>query len=72
MTDHEEDLIASKTEGFKVGEKKTIAEYNELGMCALDLYICPPFASAPLPTLPFMLHNCPSTLISRRLCISND
>ncbi|KAL5341671.1 immunoglobulin E-set [Aspergillus crustosus] len=30
MVDHEEDLIASKTEGFKIGEKKTIAEYNEL------------------------------------------
>ncbi|KAL2853264.1 immunoglobulin E-set [Aspergillus pseudoustus] len=30
MADHDDDLIASKTEGFKVGEKKTIAEYNEL------------------------------------------
>jgi Rho GDP-dissociation inhibitor len=31
MADHEDDLAASKTEGFKLGEKKTIAEYNELG-----------------------------------------
>ncbi|CEL03192.1 immunoglobulin E-set [Aspergillus pseudodeflectus] len=30
MADHDEDLVASKTEGFKLGEKKTIAEYNEL------------------------------------------
>ncbi|KAL3470917.1 immunoglobulin E-set [Aspergillus californicus] len=30
MADHEDDLTAAKTEGFKVGEKKTIAEYNEL------------------------------------------
>lgn len=33
MTDHhEDDLAASKTEGFKVGEKKTIEEYTQLGM----------------------------------------
>ncbi|KAL4742028.1 immunoglobulin E-set [Aspergillus similis] len=30
MAEHDDDLVASKTEGFKVGEKKTIAEYNEL------------------------------------------
>ncbi|KAE8160508.1 immunoglobulin E-set [Aspergillus tamarii] len=30
MPEHEDDLIASKTEGFKVGEKKTINEYTEL------------------------------------------
>ncbi|KAL4931589.1 rho GDP-dissociation inhibitor [Aspergillus undulatus] len=30
MADREDDLVASTTEGFKVGEKKTIAEYNEL------------------------------------------
>ncbi|KAL4919798.1 immunoglobulin E-set [Aspergillus aurantiobrunneus] len=30
MADHDEDLVASKTEGFKVGEKKTIDEYKEL------------------------------------------
>ncbi|KAL3464280.1 immunoglobulin E-set [Aspergillus heterothallicus] len=30
MADHEDDLTASRTEGFKLGEKKTIAEYNEL------------------------------------------
>lgn len=27
----DEDLVASKTEGFKVGEKKTIEEYAKLG-----------------------------------------
>lgn len=28
---HEDDLAATKTEGFKVGEKKTIQEYQDLG-----------------------------------------
>ncbi|GMF86772.1 unnamed protein product [Aspergillus oryzae] len=32
MPEHEEDLVASKTEGFKVGEKKTINEYTELAL----------------------------------------
>lgn len=27
----EEELVASKTEGFKVGEKKTLEEYAKLG-----------------------------------------
>lgn len=31
MSDHHEDLAATKTEGFKVGEKKTMEEYQELG-----------------------------------------
>ncbi|KAI9045257.1 rho GDP-dissociation inhibitor [Aspergillus affinis] len=30
MTEHDEDLVASTTEGFKVGEKKTIEEYQNL------------------------------------------
>ncbi|CAL5870601.1 uncharacterized protein PFLUO_LOCUS4840 [Penicillium psychrofluorescens] len=30
MPDHEDDLAATKTEGFKVGEKKTLEEYQEL------------------------------------------
>ena len=30
MADHD-DLVASKTEGFKVGEKKTVEEYKQLG-----------------------------------------
>lgn len=32
MSDHDDDLVASKTEGFKLGEKKTIEEYTKLGM----------------------------------------
>lgn len=28
---HDDDLVASKTEGFKVGEKKTLEEYKNLG-----------------------------------------
>ena len=30
-TQGEDDLVASKTEGFKVGEKKTVEEYAKLG-----------------------------------------
>ena len=29
----EDDLQASTTEGFKVGEKKTVEEYAKLGQC---------------------------------------
>jgi hypothetical protein len=34
MAEHvtEEELKADRTEGFKVGEKKTIDEYHKLGM----------------------------------------
>jgi hypothetical protein len=41
MTDHhDDDLAAQKTEGFKVGEKKTLQEYQELGkLCAFDSLI---------------------------------
>lgn len=35
MTDHQDELAAEKTEGFKVGEKKTLQEYQELGMLSL-------------------------------------
>lgn len=31
MADHEDELAPSKTEGFKVGQKKTIEEYKQLG-----------------------------------------
>ncbi|KAJ6102492.1 Rho GDP-dissociation inhibitor [Penicillium sp. IBT 16267x] len=30
MSDHHDELAATKTEGFKVGEKKTMEEYQEL------------------------------------------
>lgn len=48
MTDHhDDDLAAQKTEGFKVGEKKTLQEYQELGKS------CSPIAlSAPPPLTP--------------------
>lgn len=32
-TQGEDDLQASTTEGFKVGEKKTVEEYAKLGEC---------------------------------------
>lgn len=31
---HEDDLNPTKTEGFKVGEKKTVEEYQQLGRCS--------------------------------------
>lgn len=40
MADHD-DLHAEPTEGFRVGEKKTIDEYQQLGTCAA-------FASLPV------------------------
>jgi len=42
MTDHHDDLHAEQTEGFKVGEKKTIDEYQKLGMlcCAGEAPRC--------------------------------
>lgn len=50
MTDHhEDDLAASKTEGFKVGEKKTIEEYTQLGMFTISARF---LAFIPLPSLP--------------------
>lgn len=49
MTDHhEDDLAASKTEGFKVGEKKTIEEYTQLGM--FTIWTVPGIHPAPLLT----------------------
>jgi len=39
---HDDDLAATKTEGFKVGEKKTLQEYQELGEFLLNSTL-PPF-----------------------------
>lgn len=56
MADHEDDLAASKTEGFKLGEKKTIAEYNELGTwyspSSMSTSTCIPLAGF----APYLLH----------------
>lgn len=39
MADHD-DLATTKTEGFKVGEKKSMQQYNELGMdSTLDIIL---------------------------------
>lgn len=52
----QDDLTATKTEGFKVGEKKTLQEYQELGMYMfLNLFL-----SIPRPTPPPYLPR-PST-----------
>lgn len=47
---HEDDLTASKTEGFKVGEKKTLQEYQELGESCIPMVhsIQPNIHRAPL------------------------
>lgn len=48
---HDDDLAASKTQGFKVGEKKTLQEYQELGE-SFPLYAQLHQAPAPILTLP--------------------
>lgn len=37
---HDDDLAATKTEGFKVGEKKTLEEYQKLGKRWLSPICC--------------------------------
>ena len=53
MASHDDELVASKTEGFKVGEKKTVEEYAKLGRCSSTLItlslLC--FATVELPSL---------------------
>lgn len=34
---NDQELLPEQTEGFKVGEKKTMDEYNKLGECAFGL-----------------------------------
>lgn len=68
MTEHEDDLVASKTEGFKVGEKKTIEEYTKLGMSRL--YTLPFHASLSSNS---SLHSRPpvNPLPQARLCLKS-
>ena len=35
----DDDLVASKTDGFKVGEKKTVEEYAKLGVYSVKLLL---------------------------------
>lgn len=37
---NEQDLLPDQTEGFKVGEKKTMDEYNKLGMWLSHFPVC--------------------------------
>jgi hypothetical protein len=37
------DLAPERTEGFKVGEKKTIDEYAKLGLLLTTLHLCTAF-----------------------------
>lgn len=63
---HNDDLTASKTEGFKVGEKKTIEEYKQLGMsmsvnsrtciCSLPFPL-PMHPVTPVRTIPAYTHS---------------
>ena len=56
-TDVEDDLAPTKTEGFKVGEKKTVEEYTKLGrlnvlwsrVVAALLFSPCPFGPGPCP-----------------------
>jgi hypothetical protein len=36
---NEQELLPDQTEGFKVGEKKTIDEYHALGMLVLIYFV---------------------------------
>jgi hypothetical protein len=64
MADHDDDLVASKTEGFKVGEKKTLEEYQQLGMyhtfSSLLFYIELHTLSRPLPRQHSVSFLCPA------------
>lgn len=40
MASHEQDLLPDQTEGFKVGEKKTMDEYNKLGTLTPPRFVC--------------------------------
>jgi Rho GDP-dissociation inhibitor len=31
MVDHDDELAPTKTDGYKIGEKKTVEEYQKLG-----------------------------------------
>lgn len=52
MADHD-DLATTKTEGFKVGEKKTMEQYNDLGMDSLLNTLC----FTMLLAMPFTRHQ---------------
>ena len=47
----DDDLIASKTEGYKAGEKKTVEEYAKLGLSESAHFTVFPFFTSgrPLP-----------------------
>lgn len=56
MASNEQDLLPDQTEGFKVGEKKTMDEYNQLGMSSLYtflLLICCMSSSLFIFTIPY-------------------
>lgn len=56
MADQNDDLAATKTEGFKVGEKKTLQEYQELGMFLFIYFLVSMLAQSP-SLLVSSLHN---------------
>lgn len=58
-TQGEDDLQASTTEGFKVGEKKTVEEYAKLGECMkLRFSTTHTFSSARTPALKHCSPQC--------------
>lgn len=56
-TQGEDDLQASTTEGFKVGEKKTVEEYAKLGECMKLRFSTTDFHPLSHPHLNTVAHN---------------
>lgn len=57
-TQGEDDLQASTTEGFKVGEKKTVEEYAKLGECMKLRFSTTDPSSALTPALTTVAPQC--------------
>ena len=73
MASNEDDLQASKTEGYKIGEKKTVEEYAKLGRRRFHLCLLSTQTSTLLLVKCSPIHvmtSMPFTLIFVRVYIS--
>ena len=53
----DEDLVATKTDGFKVGEKKTVEEYAKLGKLNFQPISCNIAADQNVPPSSYVEHD---------------